>query len=255
LAVVGALGLAAFDGEGMLMTARGVTGELGQRRFHEFVERSFHPCADESLAAEAPRWRSFQRCRQSKPGSQIDVALVGDSHAEHLFPGLAAALPGQNVAYFLRSPESALDARIVDPASVRTVILAYRGAQPLQHLQQRLPGDVARLTGAGKQVYVADDVPTLDNPVEACVRHSSLCTFDREIRERRAVVEALDSLARETPALKQLHVWRHVCPDGRCQATMQGVLLYRDDHHLGISGSKLVGAKLVEQLPELRVPK
>jgi peptidoglycan/LPS O-acetylase OafA/YrhL len=142
MALAGALGLTAFDGDGMLMPAHGVTGEPGQRRFHEFVEKTFHPCADPTLAAEAPKWRGYVRCRQSKPGTQVDVALVGDSHAEHLFPGLASALPGLNVAYYLRSPEGALDPRIVDNPSVRTIVLAFRGARPWGHLQPRLPGDV-----------------------------------------------------------------------------------------------------------------
>jgi|JI10StandDraft_1071094.scaffolds.fasta_scaffold16263_1 peptidoglycan/LPS O-acetylase OafA/YrhL len=252
MALAGALGLTAFDGDGMLMPAHGVTGEPGQRRFHEFVEKTFHPCADPTLAAEAPKWRGYVRCRQSKPGTQVDVALVGDSHAEHLFPGLASALPGLNVAYYLRSPEGALDPRIVDNPSVRTIVLAFRGARPWGHLQPRLPGDVARLTAAGKRVYAADDVPTLDHPVEACVRHASLCTFDRDARERRAVVEMLDSISRDAPALKRIDVWRHACPEGRCQAAHEGVLLYRDDHHLGVSGSRYIGARIVSQVPEIR---
>lgn len=255
MAVVGALGLATFDGDGMLMNARGVAGELGQRRFHEFVEKSFHPCADQSLAAEAPRWRNYVRCRQSKPGSRVDVVLVGDSHAEHLFPGLAAALPGLNVAYYIRSPEGALDPRIVDSASVRTVILAFQGAQPLVNLRPALTEAATRLATAGKRVYVADDVPALDNAVEACVRHAALCTFERSAQDRIAVLDALNSIERGAPGIRRLWIWEHVCPDGRCQATSQGVLLYRDSHHLGISGSTLIGARLVEHTPDLRLPK
>lgn len=255
LALVGALGLAAFDGDGMLMSARGVTGELGQRRFHEFVEKTFHPCADPSLAAEAPKWRGYVRCRQSKPGPDVDLALVGDSHAEHLFPGLAAALPDLNVAYYLRTPADALDPRIVDHPSVRTIVLAFRGAQPWEHLQPRLADVVARLNASGKAVYAADDIPTLDNPVEACVRHAHLCTFHRDARERRAVVETLDSISRKVPALRRIDLWRHVCPEGRCQATHDGVLLYRDDHHLGVSGSRYIGSRIAAQMPETLGPR
>jgi len=40
------------------------------------------------------------RYRQSRSG-EVDVVVVGDSHAEHLFVGLAEAAPEKNAAFYI----------------------------------------------------------------------------------------------------------------------------------------------------------
>jgi peptidoglycan/LPS O-acetylase OafA/YrhL len=59
-----------------------------------------HPCNIGRLPDLYQDDIGIDRCMQSKPGdTPIDVALLGDSHAEHLYLGLAKALPGANVMY------------------------------------------------------------------------------------------------------------------------------------------------------------
>jgi hypothetical protein len=67
--------------------------------FFSLLQKTYYPCTDQAILDGIPK-RDFPRCRQSKPGSQRNVALVGDSHSEHLFLGLAEALPNKNIVYY-----------------------------------------------------------------------------------------------------------------------------------------------------------
>ena len=62
----------------------------------------FAPCEDPVIRAHASDYIGMKRCFQSKPGA-VDVALIGDSHAEQWFVGLAEALPANNIAYAVQT--------------------------------------------------------------------------------------------------------------------------------------------------------
>ena len=80
-------------------------GDTGWEDFYYHLSHTSYPCSDRAIRDSAPKfysqWGEITRCSQSKPGSRIDVALVGDSHAEHLFAGLASALPDKNIVYYI----------------------------------------------------------------------------------------------------------------------------------------------------------
>ena len=94
------------------------------------------------------------------------MALIGDSHAEHLFLGLAEALPDENVVYYILNdallPTNLDAARIVDHVAasptIKTVVVSefwtLRGVRGVGLLTT-----LERLGRAGKTVFVTDDVP------------------------------------------------------------------------------------------------
>ena len=45
-------------------------------------------------------WNGFVRCFLSKDGDIRNVAIIGDSHAEKLFPGLAANLSDKILVFY-----------------------------------------------------------------------------------------------------------------------------------------------------------
>lgn len=122
-------------------------------------------CTPDSIASEALTWEGFLRCRQSKSKRDIDVALVGDSHAEHLFIGLAEALPDKNVVFYIRDSPPFLYNKdfakvfkeIISNKSIHTVIYSmmwqYRQKQlPAgANLEQDLAKTVDALMAAGKK--------------------------------------------------------------------------------------------------------
>ena len=69
-------------------------GDVGHVLFHRYAVEHFYPCMPIAIREEATAlaFGEFGRCLQSKKDAPIDVAIIGDSHAEHLFLGLAELL-------------------------------------------------------------------------------------------------------------------------------------------------------------------
>ncbi|SVB51800.1 uncharacterized protein METZ01_LOCUS204654, partial [marine metagenome] len=68
--------------------------------YHKYIDDNYFICNPNEIAKEAFIWNEFVRCNQSKKDTTIDIALVGDSQAGHLFLGLAEALTDKNVVYY-----------------------------------------------------------------------------------------------------------------------------------------------------------
>src|SRR5262249_38648140 len=80
----GALGSVAAD----FWTPRYTSGEMpianhggiGQEAFYRYLRRTSFACPRQDLRKRSPTWAGVLRCRQSKPDSNVTVALIGDSH-------------------------------------------------------------------------------------------------------------------------------------------------------------------------------
>ncbi len=77
-----------------------LTGDIGHLQFHKYIDEKYFDCEPKSIALSALAWDGFLRCKQSKKGSP-EVILLGDSHAEHLFLGLAEYIPNKNIAFYI----------------------------------------------------------------------------------------------------------------------------------------------------------
>ena len=77
-------------------------GDTGHVLFHQYPYQHFYLCTPQNIQDEALRWDAAIRCFQSKKDQPIDIAIIGDSHAEHLFIGLSEALPSKNIVYYTR---------------------------------------------------------------------------------------------------------------------------------------------------------
>lgn len=208
-------------------------------------------------------------CRQSAPSAGITVALLGDSHAEHLFPGLAEALPDENVGvYSFRAPmmfgsaqrlDVALDELVAIP-SLRTVVVSREwrrdGLSPTDELAP-LRTVVERLTAAGRTVLVTDDVPSYPFPVFACryrvspVLPWSLCSRSAEDveAEREAYVRDITTALGGNPRASLLPVSASFCDATTCSMAPHGRVLYVDGNHLNTEGSRFVAERLVRAGP------
>jgi hypothetical protein len=137
-------------------------GDLDHREFHEYISKNFYLCTPKSILSTSLSWDGFIRCNQSKADSPIDVLLLGDSHAEHLFVGIAESLPSQNVGYYIRAtslslnnPEfSSILQEVVNSRSINQVIISEQwnsGGELVETISV-----VETLLSAGKQVFITD---------------------------------------------------------------------------------------------------
>ena len=77
-------------------------GDIGNYDFFNYMATKYYTCTPEKIAKEALKEQDFVRCLQSKNNTDVDIALLGDSHSEHLFPGIADALPKKILLFILR---------------------------------------------------------------------------------------------------------------------------------------------------------
>lgn len=68
-------------------------GDIGHAEFNHYLFENFYACTPSSIHKQAPVWEGYHRCLQSHEDKALDIALVGNSHAEHLFIGLAENFP------------------------------------------------------------------------------------------------------------------------------------------------------------------
>jgi peptidoglycan/LPS O-acetylase OafA/YrhL len=78
-------------------------GEIGHVPFYRDAEARFFPCTPLSIREKAPVFEGRPRCFQSRNDLSVTVAVIGDSHAEHLYSGVAAAMPEYSVVVYLQN--------------------------------------------------------------------------------------------------------------------------------------------------------
>jgi hypothetical protein len=226
-----------------------------------------------SIRKETQYWADAIRCLQSKPEDKpIDIALIGDSHAEHLFLGLAERLPKQNVSYYLKNtlpfvddPEfSSVFQYVLSDPNIKTVIIGAfwypkLGMVPRgSTLEQKLSATVERLLAAHKRVYLVDDVPRFSFDPAQCkysrrFAAESTCVQTARVfySERQAYLPSLQSVANTHPNVKLIEVGKYFCSTEYCSMAMDGKIFYRDPNHLNINGTRYLGQRILEDYPQL----
>lgn len=269
---IGLVGYVMKGFEGRFHYKSAYEGDVGHLDFQKYMAEHDFPCADSSIAAAAPEVEGFTRCHQSRRDKPVEVVLLGDSHAEHLFIGMAEALPDKNVAFYIKvsypltiNPEfETIFRELTQDSSVGAVIIAMRWSARIGDipktttLSTELVKTAQTLRSAGKQVYVVDDVPTFPFDPERCKfvatelerPHCEMSAKDFRT-ERSTYMPALDGVAAQDSRIRRVRLGELFCDDERCSMVRNNLLMFRDNHHLSIPGSRYVGAEIVRQFPEL----
>lgn len=243
-----------------------LSGDIGQTDFHKYIDAKYYDCEPKIVAENALRWEGFLRCKQSKQGIP-EIILLGDSHAEHLFLGLAEYIPSKNVAFYILDEKPYIGVDNFKP--IFNEILNNKAPQHIiltMHFMERVDASgsglyegfsstISALLKAGKSVTLVGDVPRFNQDAGQCVYSSPLkpkasCTLSHNNVEQQLSVynNILERLAREY-GLTYLSIYEDLCVDNLCSMSKDDAILYHDDNHLNIIGSKLVGKSLAERLP------
>jgi peptidoglycan/LPS O-acetylase OafA/YrhL len=244
-------------------------GDTGWTDFERYLDNTYYACSDQVFNDGARKWGGVNNCHQSKPVSRIDVAIIGDSHAEALFLGLADALSNKNVVYYTRDglPLRSVTglAEIIDdvasnPAIGTVIVTAAWGARPAPKVGE-LAGTLEAFRSKGKAVFVTDDVPTFYFDAVACKYRKApilpsavLCSEDRRVFEAQYATyypelrEAVDKVL----GVQLLNTAAYFCNSDVCSMTKGKALLYRDSNHVNIIGSRFLANRMLADFPQFR---
>jgi len=237
-------------------------GDIGHLEFHRYASDKFYVCTPKEIAAKSLIWDGFIRCLQSKDNSNIDLALIGNSHAEHLFIGLAEQLPSKNVVFYIQTGRhpfisnknfEGIYQSVIESKTIKKVIISLDW-QDSEFITDEIVNTANVLIKNGKEVYFANDVPIFPFDPKRCkgvrINLGELrCITKKRINDFEF---ALFNIAKDNPSIHLLNTLSYFCNDYECNMSRNNELLYRDNHHLNIKGSQYVGKRLVLDYPELQ---
>jgi peptidoglycan/LPS O-acetylase OafA/YrhL len=244
-------------------------GDVGRESYLDFMVQHYERCVNDELRTLSMKDPNYGfRCFQSKPGTAIDVIVVGDSHAEHLLPAMAEVFPDKNVAVFLRASLPVIDnpyfsgafALIANDRNIKTIVLAAQWENKLnptrKDTKERLTRTLATLARQKEQVIVLGDVPNYSFNPKLCKYHRvlnssvSACEvpLSEHIRRKAHYSKALEDAVAAVKGTHFLSLDPFFCNAERCSMVQRDEILYRDEHHLNVTGSRHLGRWLSEHL-------
>ncbi len=238
-------------------------GDVGHLEFHKYIDQKYYDGEPVGIAESSLRWEGFLRCKQSKKGA-AQVVLLGDSHAEHLFIGLAEAMPDLNTVFYIRGGNPYLSnpafhdiyKELSENKADQLVLLAmhYYGAHVRRdELYHEFGRIIDKLKAANKRVVLVGDVPCYLVDPSKCkygtVNQKSCDLSVAEAESQRDVyLSTLVRLSKEK-SVAYIDLYPAIYGQNKYSMVKDGAVLYRDCNHLNILGSRLVGRYLARHLP------
>ena len=239
--------------------------ETGDQYLATVESKSIH-CEPQSIYLMQSSAKGITRCHQSRSGTP-DLVIFGDSHAEHLFPGLRDSTQ-RNVVYYIDGlPDLASDLYeaalqyLEETKAAKTFIVSarYLTAFESEADTEDFFEFIRELESGDAHVYLIGDVPKFSFEPEACVYASAreidqFCKikFNEWSAQKNVFEPVLQSLASELANTSYISLEALFCSNEFCSAISPShELLFRDRDHLNSSGSYLVGQYLAQQVSGL----
>ena len=245
-----------------------VGGDVGHKFYHKYIDEKYNDCEPRQVANSALTWKGFLRCKQSGEG-EFDWVLLGDSHAEHLFLGLAQENPNINIAFYIFGVPPYLNeekfkeifeviSKIQNPKTIFLTMHFVTRVESEKALVDGFASTVGYLQELGHSVILLGDIPRYDVSPEECKYGESVeqviqkcsMTFSNFQQQTQIYESALRKLS-SSFGIHFLSVHQPLCNKERCNMILNEKILYRDNHHLNIPGSILIGKMLSNQLNKI----
>ena len=236
-------------------------GDVSNDNFFSFVRKEFIESQDPFICKNSERFRDVVRSRQSRNG-KLDIVIVGDSHAEHIFPGFAKALPEKNVGCFIQNESPSLNnlyfkhvcENIIVPNDIKNVIISVSKNRLNESSIKNLASYITSL--GERTIYLVRDNPSfLLDPAYLKYRKLDLppTAFNISADVATAQLEKLDAVYNEFSenfAVKIIDPYQSLENSGVFKMHIKNELLFRDTHHLNIPGSlrfgKILSSKILK---------
>lgn len=221
-------------------------------------------------------------CQFGTEGGQTTVALVGDSHAAQWFPALEriAADEGWRLVTFTKVSCRFVDVRqyarllkrdyvecdewrervVASLVKLQPNLVIVAATRALESIE-KADGDPTRqglamarlLVRIPGRIAILVDTPQSVHDVPACLsRHPDDTTECETSRQaafgwRRLLLERVAATASQATIVDLSH---QICPRDPCPAVVDGMIVYRDNHHLTATFAASLAGELRRALPE-----
>ena len=239
-------------------------GNIGPNNFMSYMEVNSVLCKDKELIKNAEIWGGFIRCKQTSQ-QQPSIALFGNSHAEHLFVGLAASLK-EDLVYltYVGGPfvgsknHSYLINHIINNKEIDTVIYSFDWPYYYALLGEKVFKEKVRRTllefnRANKKLILVSSSPIFTFDAKHCYYYLK---FNQSKNKCSISLSEFESSRSYFPVIKQLTNELNIelldpsvlfCNQLECNMIQNNTILYRDNNHFNIDGSIMVGRFIAEE--------
>lgn len=263
----GACGFYLYKKNGFANEAKGYCSFAEQYKKFDSI---YYKCQNKAIFDSSEIWEGYVRCWQSKAGKP-NVILLGDSHAENLFFGLANLIKDKNVASYIKAGRPSLDDEnfkfifkelLADNGRGKKVLLTthYVGDWNNGLLIGELQTTVEALKNRGYEVALIGDIPTFSMKPAECKGVSkrkilfrnaiSDCQIDvKTASAQKSIYDESLRLIAERNDIPYVSADDVFCDLKSCSMFDEDFkLLYIDDNHLNPEGSMRIGKILLEKL-------
>lgn len=233
-------------------------GNISHDLYHNYLKENYFSCEDKIILKNSEIWNGIKRCRQSGLGVP-EVALLGDSHAEHLFIGIADSSK-KNITYLVKNGDAFLNSDthnylfeyLADNEEIKTVIYSIYWWKKYERLGEdafkiKINEILSFLKNSNKNIILVSDVPDFINDAEDCLLHRKLdkskgnCSIGvDQITKQKSYLKVLKELAHKFD-IQIIDPFPLFCNLNGCTMHNDGYLYFRDNDHLNIQGSVKVG--------------
>jgi len=220
------------------------------------MQNSYFPCSTGALGLNLESYKGIARCFQSQSRGPFDLILFGDSHAEQLFTGLSKLNPTLNVVYLLETPpyldgDLSPHLQFVLNNSVAAAPVVYTARwvglstnEPaMAEVLNKTRATISALSKTEGLVIVVGENPSFSFRAEDCAvpgnMVSARCTEDLNPLNELFLLD-LKSHFPNNQKVSFVAVNDAFCTNGKCEMNPNSALLYRDDNHLNLHGSKVI---------------
>jgi peptidoglycan/LPS O-acetylase OafA/YrhL len=240
-------------------------GDVNHSEFQEYVDSNYVDCEPNTIAGEALEWQGFLRCKQTLEGNP-DWVLLGDSHAEHLFLGLAESFPSTNIVYYIFAGKPYLSNNrfrsifdvLLSADTPQKVFLTMQYVSRLEKEDDLFVGfeeTIRALQRAGHEVILVGDIPEYDTHPEDCLfgknvlaaKNQCSIGISEAMQQESVYHNTLTKLSADF-SINYYPISEPLCTENQCRMILGTTILYRDQDHLNIPGSILIGKHLANLL-------
>ena len=237
-------------------------GEIGWETIASSIGDQKYPCAGFDPPYFPGRADQQISCIQSQPNSDIDFAVIGDSHAYMLYPALIRTLPNLTIALMDAQgvPDTSnekfipiLDYINSKPTITTVLLQSFWGLRGVN--EQSLTQTLRILTENDKTPIVTDDIPEFPFPPARCKFKTALllepeCAIPREVFDAslEQYLPAISASVAAAPGSVFVKTSDVFCNKSECSMLSNGIMSFSDPVHVNLDGATALVETLISRL-------
>lgn len=233
-------------------------GDVTQVGFGKKFDSLLQPCADADQEF-SPNVGAVYNCYETTDENEIDILLLGNSHAAHLVPGIVILRPDIKVRYLSFSGGF----KVGNPELLRALDYWESSGAKANHVYINSFWEVEdtdfgelfraldRINVAAKEVFIFDDVPNFKISPVRC-KYSSVFVVPALCEEQlpnfqKHILTFRESVAKNLPSANLVKSSDFfLIGNNSFSMVKNGEIFFRDQNHLNVDGSYRLASHLFE---------